>query len=235
MSKHIGANTPLKADTVLLTGDPLRAKYIAENFLSSVQPYTTVRGMLGFIGLTPDGKLIAVQGAGMGMPSWAIYVNELATFYGMKKMIRIGTCGAMQQDIQLGSIVIATAACTDSAMNLHRFPHSTFAPAADFQLLIKAYNKKVQMGLLNDVRFGTVFSTDRFYTKSNTDDLGVLADYGVLAVEMETAELYTLAAELHFQALTLLIVSDNIITKEELTPNQREVVSQDMMEIAFAL
>ncbi|MFD3446169.1 purine-nucleoside phosphorylase [Microbacteriaceae bacterium 4G12] len=229
MSIHIGAKQGEIAETVLLPGDPLRAKYIAEAFLEDPQCYNNVRGMLGFTG-TYKGKRISVQGTGMGIPSISIYVNELIQSYGVKNLIRIGTCGAIQKDVKVRDVIIAMTTCTDSNINHLTFPGFDFAPCANFELLKKAYDAGVQKGL--HLRVGNILTADVFYRES-MDMVKKLADYGVLAVEMETTALYTLAAKYGVNALSVLTVSDHIFTGEETTAEERQTTFNDMIEIAL--
>ncbi|GIP38146.1 purine nucleoside phosphorylase DeoD-type [Paenibacillus sp. J31TS4] len=229
MSTHIGAKQGDIAETILMPGDPLRAKYIAETYLEDVVCYNQVRGMLGFTG-TYKGKRVSVQGSGMGIPSIGIYVNELISEYGVKNLFRVGTCGAMQQHIRVRDVILAQASCTDSSMNRHTFGGYDFSPIASFPLLKAAYERGTDKGLRLHV--GNVFSSDIFYR----DDKSVvqkLMDYGVLGVEMETTALYTLAAKFGVNALTILTVSDHLLTGEETTAEERQTTFSDMMEVAL--
>jgi purine-nucleoside phosphorylase len=229
MSIHIGANAGQIAEVVLLPGDPLRAQYVAETYLEDSECYNQVRGMLGFTG-TYRGKRVSVQGTGMGIPSISIYVHELIAKYGVKRLIRIGTCGALQEDMQLGDLILAQAASTDSAVNRIRFNGCDFAPAASFDLLHKAYEAASERGA--DVLVGTVLTSDTFYS-DDPDSWKLWARYGVVAVEMETAALYTLTAGHQVQGLSILTVSDSLITKEIATPEKRQRGYTTMMEIAL--
>ncbi|WP_027725397.1 purine-nucleoside phosphorylase [Tuberibacillus calidus] len=229
MSIHIGAKPGDIAESILLPGDPLRAKYIAENYLEDVVCYNQVRGMLGFTG-TYKGHRISVQGTGMGIPSISIYVNELIKDYGVKNLIRVGTCGAMQKDVHVRDVILAQASCTDSSLNQHVFGGFDFAPIADFQLLKRAYEKGTEKGL--NLHVGNIFSSDIFYRDDQTF-VQKLMDHGVLAVEMETAALYTLAAKYGVKALTILTVSDHLLTGEVTTAEERQTTFNDMMEIAL--
>lgn len=229
MSIHIAAKQGEIADIVLLPGDPLRAKYIAETFLEDVVQYNSVRNALGYTG-TYKGKRVSVQGTGMGVPSISIYVNELMADYGVKKLIRVGTCGAIQKDVKVRDVIIAQTSSTDSAINRVAFGGTIdFAPTADFDLLLKAYNAAKDAGL--SVRVGNIFTADQFYSDEAQNEK--LAAYGVLAVEMETSALYTLAAKYGRQALTVLTVSDHIITGEVTTSEERQTTFNDMMVIAL--
>ena len=229
MSIHIAAKQGEIADIVLLPGDPLRAKYIAETFLEDVVQYNEVRNMFGYTG-TYKGKRVSVQGSGMGVPSISIYANELMAEYGVQKLIRVGTCGAIQKDVKVRDVIIAQTSSTDSTINRVAFGGTIdFAPTADFELLLKAYNAAKEAGL--NVRVGNIFTADQFYSDEAQNEK--LAAYGVLAVEMETAALYTLAAKHGRQALTVLTVSDHIITGEVTTAEERQTTFNDMIVIAL--
>lgn len=229
MSTHIGAKPGEIAETVLLPGDPLRAKYIAETYLEDVVQYNQVRNMFGYTG-TYKGKRVSVQGTGMGLPSIMIYANELITEYNVQNLIRVGSAGALQKDVKIRDIVLAQAATTDSSAVMNTFQNQVhFAPIADFGLLYDAYNTAVERGL--PVHVGNVLSSDRFYNEEL--DKKKLADYGVLAVEMEAAGLYTLAAKYQRKALALLTISDHILTGEETTAEEREKTFDDMMLVAL--
>jgi purine-nucleoside phosphorylase len=229
MSIHIGAKPGQIAEAVLLPGDPLRAQFVAEKYLSGAECHSRVRGMLGFTGLY-RGRRVSVQGTGMGIPSISIYAHELASEYGARRLIRIGTCGALQESIQLGDVLLALAASTDSATNRLRFGGADFAPAASFELLTKAH--EIARARSIPVRVGTVLTSDTFYT----DDPGfwkLWARYGVLAAEMETAALYTIAAGFGIQALAILTNSDSLVTGASATAEQRQQGYTAMMEIAL--
>lgn len=228
MSIHIEANMGEIADTVLLPGDPLRAQFIAENFLENAVCYTKVRNMLGFTG-TYKGKKVSVQGTGMGQPSLSIYVHELFASYGVQTAVRVGTCGAVHESTKVRDVILALSACTDSANLVQRFGHLHFAPTADFSLLYKAYTIAEKMGLA--VHSGSVASTDLFYDEKETWKLW--AEYGVLAMEMETAELYTLAAKYGRKALSILTVSDHIATGECTSAKERQTSFFSMMQLAL--
>lgn len=228
---HIMAEEGAIAETVLLPGDPMRAKYIAENYLEDAVCYNTVRGMYGYTG-TYKGKRISVQGTGMGLPSHSIYVNELIQFYGAKRLIRVGTAGAINNDVKVREIVLAQSACTNSGINRRRFKGLDYAPTANFDLLLKAYNVAKEKGA--DVKVGSVLSSDLFYDDTN-QGIAMWSDYGVLAIEMETAELYTVAAKHGVEALSVLTISDHALTGEETSPEERETSFTQMMEIALEL
>ncbi|ADD02797.1 purine nucleoside phosphorylase [Thermoanaerobacter italicus Ab9] len=231
MSVHIGAKENEIAQTVLLPGDPLRAKYIAENFLEEAKCYNEVRGMYGFTGYY-KGKRVSVQGTGMGVPSLSIYVNELITSYNVKNLIRIGTCGSLQPDIKIRDIVIAMSSSTDSAINKIRFNGMDYAPTASFKLLKKAYDKAIELGIQPKV--GNILTTDTFYN-DDPDSWKLWAKFGVLAVEMETAGLYTLAAKYNVDALTILTVSDSLVTGEATAAEERQKTFMDMVKIALEI
>lgn len=228
MSTHIGAKPGEIAEAVLLPGDPLRAKFIAENFLENPVCYNEIRGMYGFTG-TYKGKRVSVQGTGMGQPSLSIYVNELFRFYGVQKAIRVGTTGAVHESTKLRDIIIAMSASTDSALNVHRFGGRLFAPTASFSLVKKAYDVAIAKGITPLV--GPVTSSDTFY--DDEESWKLWASYGILGIEMEAAELYTLAAKFGREALALLTVSDHIAKGTSTTAEERQTTFKGMMEIAL--
>jgi purine-nucleoside phosphorylase len=215
---------------VLLPGDPLRARWIAETFLDDARCYTEVRGMLGFTG-SWQGRPVSVQGTGMGQPSLAIYVSELLSEYGVRSLIRVGSCGALTDKVSLRDIVIASGACTDSAMNRIAFEGLDYAPVADFGLLRAAVEAAERRG--TDVHVGLIFSGDSFYT-TRPELARRMVDYGVLAIEMESSALYTLAARHGAHALTICTVSDHIVTGEATSAAEREHTFGEMVEIALA-
>ncbi|MFD1033023.1 purine-nucleoside phosphorylase [Metaplanococcus flavidus] len=228
MSVHINAQKGEIADTILLPGDPLRAKYIAETFLEDVTLYNEVRNMFGYTG-TYKGKRISVQGTGMGVPSISIYTTELMQEYDVKKLIRVGTCGSIHKDVKVRDVILAQSASTDSNMNSIIFGNVTFAPTADFNLLLKAYNAGVEKGL--NLRVGNVFTEDVFYNDHAEHEKW--AQYGVLALEMESSALYTLAAKFGAQALSILTVSDHLLTGEVTTAEERQTTFNDMIVVAL--
>ena len=228
MSTHINAPEGAIAQAILLPGDPLRAKFIAENFLENPVCYNEVRGMFGFTG-TYKGKKVSVQGTGMGQPSLSIYVNELFQFYNVQTAIRVGTCGAINKDIHVRDTILANSACTDSAIITQRFGNLHYAPSANFDLLYTAYNKAKENNI--NVAVGPCASSDLFY--DDNSNWKKWAEYGVLGVEMEAAELYTLAAKYNRKALAILTVSDHIITGEQTTAEERQVTFKDMIKIAL--
>jgi purine-nucleoside phosphorylase len=229
MSIHIGAEPGDIANKVLLPGDPLRAKYVAENMLDNAVCYNQVRGMLGFTG-TYRGKRVSIQGTGMGIPSISIYLNELIPEYGVENLIRIGTCGALQPNLNLKDVLFAMSASTDSAVNKLRFHGMDYAPTASFPLLKKAYDVAQQKNI--QVTVGSILSSDTFYADI-PDWWRIWADFGTLAVEMETAALYTLAAKFKVNALSILTVSDNIVTGQLSSAETREKSFMQMIEIAL--
>ncbi len=231
MSIHIGAKEGDIASTVLLPGDPLRAKYIAENFLTDAICYNEVRGMYGYTG-TYKGKRISVQGTGMGIPSISIYVNELITNYKAKNLIRIGSCGSMQPDIKIRDVILAMSASTDSHINKIRFNGMDYASTANFNLLKKAYDIALEKDI--SIKVGSVLTTDTFY-HDDPNSWKHWANYGILAVEMETAVLYSLAAKFKVNALSILTVSDSLVTREETTSEERQKTFNQMVEVALEL
>jgi purine-nucleoside phosphorylase len=226
---HIEAKAGDIADTVLLPGDPRRAEAIAQEFLSGVHCYNRVRNMLGFTG-TFRGRRVSVQGTGMGIPSISIYATELMRFYGVTTAIRVGSCGAMQPNVQLRDIVIALGAHTNSGVNRRYFGGIDFAPTASFDLVAAAVEAARRRKLTTHV--GTIFSSDSFYD----DDPAVierLTAHGALAVEMEAAALYTIAARHHAQALCIATVSDHLVTGEQLSADERQTGFMAMAELAL--
>ena len=230
MSTHIAAQRGEIASRVLMPGDPLRAKYIAEKFLDSPKQYSQVRNMLGFTG-TYKGVPVSIQGSGMGMPSMGIYSWELFKEYDVEQVIRIGTAGAFQNDISLGDIILSIAASTDS--NFHRafdLPPS-YAPSASWELLKKAATVGDELKL--NYRAGNTLSVDAFY--DTTDGwFNKWLNMNVLAVEMEAAALYMNAAKLKKKALAILSISDHIVKGTELSADERQTGFSDMMEIALS-
>ena len=227
---HIEAQNGDYAETVLLPGDPLRAKYIAENFLTNVKQVNSVRNAFGYTG-EYKGHRISVQGSGMGIPSMSIYINELVRFYGVKTIIRVGSCGGMAPGVKLRDVCLASGSSTDSAVVANSFAAGVhFAPLADFKLLDTAYHVAKNMGI--EPKVGDIFAADRFY---NDDiDMKKLADYGVIGTEMESAVLYLLAAKLHFRALSVLTVSDLLFgSQEKTTAAEREKTFNDMIKISL--
>lgn len=226
MSTHLGAAAGQIAPVVLMPGDPLRARWIAETFLDGAVCHNEVRGMLGYTG-TWNGHPVSVQGSGMGQPSMAIYATELCADYGATTLIRVGSCGALSATLAFRDLVIASGACTDSSMNRQRFDGLDYAPVADFGLLRDA------AAAAPEARVGLVFSSDQFYAP-RADLAARLAGYGVLAVEMEASALYTIAAQHGARALAICTVSDHMFTGEAATSHERERTFGRMVEVALA-
>jgi purine-nucleoside phosphorylase len=236
VSTHIGARPGEIARTVLMPGDPLRAKWIAETFLDDAKCYNEVRGMYGYTG-TWRGDPVSVQGSGMGQPSLAIYANELFDEYDVTTIIRVGSCGALTPKLALRDLVIASGACTDSSMNRIAFEGLDYAPVADFGLLRAASDASAELastdaGDAPTVHVGLIFSTDSFYA-ARPELTRRMVDYGVLAVEMEASALYTLAAKHGRRALAICTVSDHIVTGEQTSSQEREQTFGTMVEIAL--
>lgn len=231
MSTHIGAEPGAVAPYVLMPGDPLRARWIAETFLADAACYTQVRGMLGFTG-SYHGQPVSVQGSGIGQPSLAVYATELFTDYDVRTIVRVGSCGALPPEIELRDLVLASGACTDSSMNRLRFGGLDYAPVADFGLLRAAYDAAVGRSLPVRTHVGLVLSSDSFY-HPRPELTTTMAEHGVLAVEMEASALYTLAAAHHRRALAVCTVSDHIVTGAQTTAYEREQTFGDMVEVAL--
>ncbi len=229
MSIHIGAKLGEIAELVLMPGDPYRAKWAAETFLDKPKCINEVRGMLGYTG-SYKGMPVTIHGSGMGMPSLSIYVNELIRDYGAKRIIRIGSCGGMAEQVKLNDIVIAMTSSVASSKNKMIFGEIEYAPCADWRLLRKAVEAAEAGGITPHV--GGIISQDTFYTHPEYP-LDTLISHGVLAVEMETAALYTLAARLGARALTVLTVSDHLKTGEEMPSEQRERGFSHMVELTL--
>ena len=227
---HIGAQLGDIAKTVIMAGDPLRAKFMAEKFLTDAKQFNNVRGMLGFTG-TYQGKPVSVMGHGMGIPSIAIYSYELFNFYEVETIIRVGSCGSYQKDLQIGDIAIAQAACTDSNYAAQFEIPGTYAPIADFNLLRGAVEACEKFGYRYKV--GNILSSDYFYTENGHIEKWI--NMGVMAVEMEAAALYMNAARAGKRALTLCTISDEILTGKATTPEQRQNTFTQMMDVAFSL
>ena len=229
MTTHIGAKTGEIADTVLLPGDPYRAKWAAETFLEDAVCINEVRGMLGFTG-TWNGHRVTIQGSGMGMPSLSIYANELIRDYGAQTLIRIGSCGAMQPHVGLRDIILAMTCSAISTPSRGIFRELGFAPCADFGLLTAAHDAALARGVRTHV--GGIYSSDVFYDE-RPDLNDQMQRHGILGVEMEAAELYTLAARYGRRALAVLTVSDHLLTHEALPAQDRERSFSDMVHIAL--
>lgn len=226
---HISANKGDFAETVLLPGDPLRAKHIAETYLEDVKQITAVRNMFGFTG-TYKGTRISTMGTGMGVPSASIYTTELINEYGVSNLIRVGTCGGVNRDVGMKDVVIAMGASTDSGVNRTRFEGLDFAATADWHLLQTAVETAAALG--TEVKVGTVFTADLFYTPEESR-FEMLERMGILVVEMETAGIYGVAAEHGAKALAIFTVSDHIITGESTSSDERQSSFSAMMEIAL--
>jgi len=229
MSVHIEAKKGEIAETVLMPGDPLRAKWIAETFLEESFCFNKIRGMLGYTGFY-NGKRVSVQGSGMGIPSAIIYYNELIKDYGVKNIIRVGTAGSFQKEVKLRDIVIAMSASTTSGINNTRFVNTDFSPTANFDLLLSASQYAQRKGI--DIFAGNVLSADEFYD-DDPDAYKLWAQYGVMCVEMEAAGLYTVAAKHNIRALAILTISDSLVTGEKTTSLERETSFNEMVEIAL--
>ncbi|KXO01215.1 purine nucleoside phosphorylase DeoD-type [Aequorivita aquimaris] len=229
MSTHIEAKPGEIAESVLLPGDPLRAKWIAETFLENPKCYNDVRGMLGYTG-TFKGKPISVQGTGMGIPSALIYCHELINDYGVKNLIRVGSAGSYQKDINIRDIVIAMAASSTSGINNTRFVNCDYSPTADFDLFMKAALYAREKNI--PIKAGNILSSDQFY-EDDFNNYKKWAEFGVLCVEMEAAGLYTIAAKFNVKALAILTISDSLVTGESTTADEREGSFSKMIEIAL--
>ena len=227
---HIGAKFGEIAETVIMAGDPLRVKLMAEKFLENAVQFNNVRGMLGYTG-TYMGKRVSVMGHGMGVPSIGIYTYELYNFYGVKTIIRVGSAGSIQNDIHLGDLIIALGACTDSNYAATFELPGTFAPIANFDLARQAAETCERLGYT--YRVGNVMTSDRFYNENPHTDKWT--NMGVLAVEMEVAALYMNAARSGNSALGILTISDHVLTGEATTAEERQNTFTKMMDVAFSL
>ncbi len=228
MSTHINAPEGAIAKNILLPGDPLRAKFIAENFLENAELYNEVRGMYGFTG-TYRGVPVSVQGTGMGQPSLSIYVTELFKDYGVENAIRVGTCGAIQEDLELRDTILVNSACSDSCLLNQRFGNLHFAPTADFNLVKTADRIAEEMNIRYSI--GSVVSSDFFYDINA--NWKKWKEYGVKGIEMESAELFTLAAQYKRHAMAIMTVSDHILKGGETTAEERQTTFTNMMKIAL--
>ena len=231
MSVHIEAKKGEIAETILLPGDPLRAKWIAENFLENPICFNRVRNMFGYTG-TYNGKKISVMGTGMGVPSISIYAHELITEYGVKNLIRVGSAGSYQEHVKIRDIVIAMAASSNSGLNELRFGGADYAPTANFELFEKAVNVARNKNI--PIKAGNIFTSDEFYA-DDFESYKKWSKFGLLCVEMETAGLYTVAAKHKVNALTILTISDSLVTGERTTSEERETTFSEMIEIALEL
>jgi purine-nucleoside phosphorylase len=226
---HISAAEGDIAEAILLPGDPLRAKFIAETFLDDAREVTAVRGMLGFTG-TYKGMTVSAMGTGMGIPSASIYITELIRFYGVKRLVRVGSAGGLTLDVPLRGIILASGACTDSTVTRARYGGWDYAATADFGLLSATASAAATAGL--DVHVGNVHSSDSFYNPVS-NALEIWQSMNVLAVEMEAAGLYAIAAAEGARALAVLTVSDHLVSAEETTSDERERTFGDMITLAL--
>ena len=231
MSVHIEAKKGEIAETILLPGDPLRAKWIANTFFENPKRFNNVRGMLGYTG-TYNGKRISTMGTGMGVPSISIYAHELITEYDVKNLIRVGSAGSYQEEVKLRDIVLAMAASSTSGINELRFGGADFAPTADFGLFQKAVEAAKAKNI--SLKAGNVLTSDEFYA-DDFESYKKWSKFGILCVEMETAGLYTVAAKHAVNALSILTISDSLVTGERTTSNERETTFKEMIEIALEL
>ena len=227
---HIGAKYGEIAETVIMAGDPLRAKFMAENFLENPVQFNNVRGMLGFTG-THNGKRVSVMGHGMGIPSIGIYTYELYNFYDVKTIIRVGSAGSINEDLHVGDLCIAMGACTNSSYGDQFELPGTYSPIADFDLLRGAADACERMGY--HYKVGNVLSSDTFYSENAHNDKWM--NMGVLAIEMEATALYMNAARARKRALVILTISDHILTGEATTAEERQTTFTHMMDVAFSL
>lgn len=231
MSVHIGAIKGDIAETILLPGDPLRAKWIAETFFENPVCFNEVRGMYGYTG-TYKGKKVSTMGSGMGIPSISIYANELIKDFGVKNLIRVGSAGSYQKHVKIRDVVLAMAASSTSGVNELRFGGADYAPTADFGLFLKAVKSAEAKNI--PIHAGNVLSSDEFY-EDNIESYKKWSKFGVLCVEMEAAGLYTVAAKHNVNALAILTISDSLVTGEKTTSKERETTFRQMIEIALEL
>lgn len=229
MSAHIDAKKNEIAETVLMPGDPLRAKWIAETFLDNAYCYSNIRGMLGYTGEF-KGQRISIQGSGMGIPSAMIYYHELIKEYDVKRIIRVGTAGSYHEDVKIRDIILALSASTNSGINNAIFNDVSYAPTANFNLIMKAavYGQENNI----PIKAGNVLSSDQYYDEDPLD-YKKWAKYGVLCVEMEAAGLYTIAAKYNIEALAILTISDSLVTGEKCSFEERERTFEEMVKIAL--
>ncbi len=231
MSIHIEAKPGEVAENVLLPGDPMRAKWIAENFFDNPVLYNDVRGMLGYTG-TYKGLPVSVQGTGMGVPSTLIYCHELINYYGCTKLIRVGSAGSYQKDVNVRDIVIAMAASSTSGINNTRFVNADYSPTASFELFQKAVLYANEHNI--PIKAGNILTTDEFY-EDDFDSYKHWAQYGILAVEMETSGIYTIAAKFKVDALSILTISDSLVTGEKISADERETSLGTMIDLALGI
>ena len=231
MSFHIAAKPNEIAKTVLISGDPLRIKHMAETFLEDAFCFNEIRGMLGYTGFY-KGKKVSMLGTGMGIPTTSLFIHELAVNYNVENIIRVGTMGAMVKDLEIGHLVLAMSASSDSNVNRVTFNGLDYAPTANFELLNSAFIETQNQNLPTTV--GSIFSTDIFYgPDENRWDTWI--EHGILGVEMETSAIYTLAAKHNIKALSILSVSDNIVTGASALPEKRETNFKDMFKVALEI
>lgn len=231
MSVHIEAKKGEIAETILLPGDPLRAKWIAETFFENPKCFNKVRGMLGYTGMY-NGKRVSTMGTGMGVPSISIYANELISEYGVKNLIRVGSAGSYQEHVKIRDVVLAMAASSNSGVNELRFGGANYAPTADFGLFMKAVEAARAKNI--PIKAGNVLSSDIFY-EDDKEAFKLWSKFGVLCVEMEAAGLYTVAAKHNVNALAILTISDSLVTGERTTSKERETTFKSMIEVALEL
>ena len=231
MSVHIEAKKGEIAETILLPGDPLRAKWIANTFFENPKRFNKIRGMLGYTG-TYKGKRVSAMGTGMGVPSISIYAHELITEYDVKNLIRVGSAGSYQEQVKLRDIVLAMAASSTSGINELRFGGADFAPTADFGLFQKAIDIARAKNI--SLKAGNVLTSDEFYA-DDFESYKKWSKFGILCVEMESAGLYTVAAKHNVNALTILTISDSLVTGERISSKERETSFKEMIEIALEL
>jgi purine-nucleoside phosphorylase len=229
MSFHLDAKKGEIADKILLPGDPLRAKYIAENFLENSVKYNNVRGMFGYTG-TYKGEKVSVQGTGMGVPSISIYITELINDYDVKKLIRIGTSGSIQENIKIMDIIVPMSASSNSNLGNKIFGFDNYAPTPSFELFKNALTASEEINL--KFKSGTVLTSDNFYS-FDKDFPNPWKDYNVLAIEMECSALFTIANKLNVDALAILTISDSILTGETITSEQKERALNDMITLSL--
>lgn len=229
MSIHIGAEKGEIADKILLPGDPLRAKYIAENYFEECKKYNDVRGMYGYTGYY-KGEKVSVQGTGMGLPSISIYITELIKEYDVKKLVRIGTCGSFQEDIELRDIIIPMSASTNSNLPKKIVGFDNFSPTPSYRLFKNATDEAEKMGV--PIKSGNILSSDFFYSE-NEDYPNPWDQFNTLAVEMESYALFTLAAKYNVEALSILTVSDSLLTYESITAEEKEQSLDTMIKIGL--
>lgn len=227
---HLGGADGDYAPTVLMPGDPLRAQYIAENYLDNVRQVNAIRNMLGFTGIYA-GQPVSVQGSGMGVPSIQIYSTELFKDYGVERIIRVGSCGALQDHMNLGDLVVGLAAGTDSAVNRRRFGGRDFPAVGSWDLIQAVVNHAAEQPF--DTHVGSIFTSDTFYEPEGSDTFALLERYGFLAVEMEAAGLYGVAAEYGAKALTVATVSDQIKRGEAMSPEDRQTSFDNMISLVL--